>query len=98
MGLMNGDYNFETPGRLRLDPGLPYLYVPQKVYDQFVNVMNTKFGKVCFPDLNICKFMMSCEKLKTAAFGTDMDFQFRVFDSSKNYDFKVKTEKMMVDG
>jgi hypothetical protein len=34
----------------------------------------------------------------TTPFGTDTDFQFRVFDVLKSYDFKVKTERMMIDG
>lgn len=53
----NSDNDLRFEGRVRMDPGLPYLYVPQDVYDQFTGYMNTKYGaKTCLPSLNICKF------------------------------------------
>jgi len=52
-------------GRVRFDPGVPYLYLPQEAYDKFANYMNTRFGTngkgICHTDLNICKFESACD-------------------------------------
>jgi hypothetical protein len=32
------------------------------------------------------------------SFGANSDFEFRMYDLLKNYQFKIKTENMLVDG
>lgn len=59
---------------IRLDPGLPYLYVPKAIYDEFTKFIEKKYhAGVCFPDVNICKFQFSCESIMST-FGTNADF------------------------
>ena len=61
--------------RLRLDPGLPYLYVPKEIFDQFADVVKQKTKiDACANDggstnTKMCKFDKSCSDIKKT-FGT----------------------------
>jgi len=59
---------------IRLDPGLPYLYVPKAIYDEFTKFIEKKYhAGVCHPEVNICKFDFSCKKI-AETFGKNADF------------------------
>jgi hypothetical protein len=52
-----GDDGLKFKALIRLDSGLPYLYFPKIVYDQFTAFIEAKYSTgICFPDVNICKF------------------------------------------
>ena len=59
-------------GRIRMDPSLPYLYVPENLYQEFTTYINNKYGqktKICLPEMNICRFPKSCDwMLKNSKF------------------------------
>ena len=50
-------YTGDSAKRIRMDPSLPYLYVPKDIYGEFSGYMNKKYGaKTCVTDMNICRF------------------------------------------
>ena len=57
--------------RLRLDPGLPYLYVPKEIFDQFADVVKQKTKiDACKNDngstnAKVCKFDQSCSDVRS---------------------------------
>jgi len=59
--LDKADDGIEFDAYIRLDPGLPYLYVPKAIYDEFVKFIEKKYHSgICNPTLNVCKFQFSC--------------------------------------
>lgn len=55
--LDKNDDGLKIDNLIRLEPGLPYLYLPKTVYDEFIKFMSTKYAHdVCHPEINICKF------------------------------------------
>ena len=47
--------------RLRLHPGVPYLYVTERIWGEFSQTINEKFAQaLCQPGTNLCKFDVRC--------------------------------------
>lgn len=63
--------NLDTKHLLRLSPELPYVYLPDNLYDMFVKTINDIYvdepaypDPICDPAANKCKFPVNCAVVK----------------------------------
>jgi hypothetical protein len=72
---------------VRIDPGLPYLYLPASLYATFVKFIEKAYHSgVCVPAQNVCKFQFPCATILNT-FGKSSDFEFRMYDVLRNFSF-----------
>jgi len=97
MGL--GQKGFPGNAFVRFDPGVPYVYLDDKLYETFraeLNSMNVGFsGDVCHSGVNICKFPVSCAQ--AASYTRELRFQIQDSDA-QTYDLTMDIRDTYVDG
>ena len=82
---------------VRIEPGLSYLYLPNVIYNDFAAAINSIFPKTCSFKLNICRFEKACKDVKDQ-FVEKTDFKLRLTDIMQDYELKIRSEALLVDG
>ena len=81
---------------VRIEPQLPYLYLPEHYYAKFKEKINKRYGsEVCPPDKNYCKFDKLCSSVDK---NVNRNFMFTIYDEVADVPFSLDWNEMFMSG
>jgi len=74
--------------RVRFSPQLPYLYLPEDIYEKVIDQVESAYGEtICDRDKNVCKIDKDCRSIPK---DKDGSISFDLDDEISSYPFKLQ--------